>query len=149
MFDLRACPPPAFIRISWQRVTIKVVEDLKADDGTPDWGSSDLNSYEVSINADCSERLALDTVLHELDHVVADFYGSFPETAEPSRYEREEHSILTLSNGRTELLVRNPELVEWMLARLQAIWLEDSRIASASSITVEWMVEDGDDSAKK
>lgn len=122
---LKECPPPSPLYLSWARITVVLVPagSLKsADADEEDWGQYDYDTHTVTLDEGAPERVALDTLFHELDHAIAWTYAAFPNVKQD---DREEHAVLMLGNGRTELLIRNPALVDWMLARLKNIWAED------------------------
>lgn len=96
---------PKTIKIGWRNYTVKLVEDLQDDNGTPLNGQTDFTNHIIYIDKDIQENEKLVTLLHEIQHCIYHAQGNC---------DWRDNEILVSANaeGFFQLMKDNPKVFE-------------------------------------
>lgn len=97
---------PKVIKLGYQ--DIKIIEIDFVDDTQ---GVYRADQSEIRIREGMDKREKLNTVLHELFHAIVYSYGIKRDFKDD---EQEEKLVNVFGNGFTEVLIRNPDLMEFI-----------------------------------
>ena len=98
---------PTAIAVGYQKIT---VEEVSAIDDTQ--GSYTNETHEIKIKSGMNASETLNTMLHEMLHAIIYTYGLKDFFSDD---DKEEKFVNVISNGMTEALVRNPDLVKFIV----------------------------------
>lgn len=98
------------VRIGYKTIDIKFIENPMADCV----GMYKRGEGKIFIDQSLSPDEKLNTIIHELLHAVYHLYGL------PADDDTEERYVNTLANGITEVILRNPKLLQHLKALIDA-----------------------------
>tara|TARA_Y100001951_G_C11141053_1_gene183672 strand:- start:182 stop:589 length:408 start_codon:yes stop_codon:yes gene_type:complete len=102
----------------WRPFSILVVKDLHAD-GSKVWGATDFDKCTISVEEECDQETARETLLHEITHVILSTIGFGGYDKEemgdehPDGYvepTNNEHLTLQVSRGILQMMRLNSAL---------------------------------------
>ena|ERR1700733_4588450 len=97
---------PAVIKLGYQDIAVSEFSFLDGEQG-----AYSADAAKIRINEGMEGRELLNTLLHECLHAIVYTYGLKKDFKDD---DEEEKLVNAFGNGLTELLVRNPEVVEFI-----------------------------------
>lgn len=104
---------PTTLKIGYQDVSVIETCFEKDTAMTDSDGYYSSSKASISIKEHSTPREKINTLLHESLHAIFHNYGMREVITDK---DREEYIVNTIGNGITQLLVSNPDLVEWIKA---------------------------------
>jgi hypothetical protein len=83
-------------------------------------GMTYMQKFQIHLLEGMPAQLAAEIVQHEVSHCINNVYGVDDDSSE-------EHSVTQHSKGLTELWLRNPRLLNWMVKTIRNVRKEAAR----------------------